>query len=260
MVGGHSPRRRSRLPRVSASAAAQLGLDRRRVEAARREEDVAVEPEVGDSSTRRSSDSAAPASAASTPSSPTLRAAAAAAGLHERRDVGACRTVARPLGDRPPEPRREAGLGTGVRRRPAGRTRRRTASPSQSSRSSSTGEGAPRGLALVPQLPPRAAPELGLAPSSRVRQRLLVHPGEHEHAPGLGVLDDRRAEVRAASRSGTPGRGAPRAARRGAPDARGGSTQGAPPAPPAARRRRARPSRLRPTRSRARARPGRRRG
>ena len=48
-------------------------------------------------------------------------------------------------------------------------------------------------LALVPELLARAAPEPRLAGLARAAQRLLVHPGEHQHAAVVGVLDDRRA-------------------------------------------------------------------
>ena len=99
--------------------------------------------------------------------------------------------------DPAPEPRREARLGAGVTARgPAGRTRRRIASPSQSSRSSSTASVFAGRLALAPELLPRAAPEPRLAGLARAAQRLLVHPGEHQHAAARRVLDDRGRQIR----------------------------------------------------------------
>ena len=67
-------------------------------------------------------------------------------------------------------------------------------------------ERVPRRLALVPELLARAAVELRLARLAREPHRLVVHPREHQHAAGLRVLDDRRAQLaaQAASRSGTP--------------------------------------------------------
>ena len=60
----------------------------------------------------------------------------------------------------------------------------------------------------MPELLPGAAPEPRLAGLARAPLGLGVHPGEHQHAAALGVLDDRRAELalrghQAASR-GTP--------------------------------------------------------
>ena len=78
---------------------------------------------------------------------------------------------------------------------PAGSTRSRIASPSQSSRISTTAMRVPRGRALVPVLLPRPAPEPGLARLARSAERLLVHPGEHEHPAGRRVLHDRRNEL-----------------------------------------------------------------
>ena len=51
-------------------------------------------------------------------------------------------------------------------------------------------------LALVPELLARAAPEPRLARLARAAERLLVHPGEHQHAAVVGVLDDRRGQIR----------------------------------------------------------------
>ena len=60
--------------------------------------------------------------------------------------------------------------------------------------------------ALVPVLLAAAAPEPRLARLARAALGLGVHPREHQHAAGLGVLDDRGAELaaQAASRIGTP--------------------------------------------------------
>ena len=47
----------------------------------------------------------------------------------------------------------------------------------------------------MPVLLPRAAPEPGLAALAGAPQRLLVHPGEHQHAAAAGVLHDRRHQL-----------------------------------------------------------------
>ena len=53
------------------------------------------------------------------------------------------------------------------------------------------GERVPGGLALAPEPFPGAAPEPGLAGLAGQAERLGVHPREHQHAAGIGVLDDR---------------------------------------------------------------------
>src|SRR5689334_74598 len=53
-----------------------------------------------------------------------------------------------------------------------------------------------RGLALAPELGARAAVVPRLAGGERLRHRLLVHVGEHEHLGGRGVGDDARNEAR----------------------------------------------------------------
>ena len=103
---------------------------------------------------------------------------------------------------------------------PAGRTRRSSASPSQSSRISSTASVFPEVSPLRQQLLARAAPEPRLARLARQPLRLRVHPGEHEHAAVAGVLHDRRPQLRLHREDGRRGR----AARREATTSRAGSS------------------------------------
>ena len=106
------------------------------------------------------------------------------------------------LADRPPERRREARerLRCGTPARP-GVTRSSSASPSQSSRSSST-------ASVLPDVSPlrhscsRERLQNHASPVSRVQPLgLVVHPGEHQHAAGRCVLHDRRPQ---GHRTGTP--------------------------------------------------------
>src|SRR5918998_1428918 len=46
------------------------------------------------------------------------------------------------------------------------------------------------GLALDPVLAPAARPVRGPAGGQRATQRLVVHPGDHEHLTGVVLLDD----------------------------------------------------------------------
>ena len=69
-------------------------------------------------------------------------------------------------------------------------------------------------LALPPECPPRAGPEMAAARAQRRLERLPVHPGDHQHLAGLRLLHDGGdepvgvpAEIRSAhgsSRTGTP--------------------------------------------------------
>src|SRR5690606_14799123 len=47
-------------------------------------------------------------------------------------------------------------------------------------------------LALLPDPLPRARPEMRQPRLDGERQRLGVHPGEHENVTGIGIGDDRR--------------------------------------------------------------------
>src|SRR5205085_6737681 len=51
------------------------------------------------------------------------------------------------------------------------------------------------GLALHPELIAAAAPEGRLASRERLVERLAVHPGEHQHLAGGGILHDRRHQA-----------------------------------------------------------------
>ena len=87
---------------------------------------------------------------------------------------------------------------------PVGRTRSSSASPSQSSRSSSTAIVLPDVAPLCQYSCARAAPEPRLARLARAALGLVVHPGEHQHAAGVGVLDDRGAELSLRRHHGAP--------------------------------------------------------
>ena len=97
---------------------------------------------------------------------------------------------------------------------PVGRTRTRIASPSQSSRSSSTASVLPDVSPLRQSRRARAAAEVRLAGLAREAERLVVHPGEHEDAARVRVLDDRRPELRLHREAAPRGRGARRGALR----------------------------------------------
>ena len=97
-------------------------------------------------------------------------------------------------------PRRPGGRGSRSPRRcgrrpRSGRPARRSASPSQSRRHRAHGLGVAAGRALVPQLLAGAAPEPGLAALQGALQRLAVHPGQGQHPPAGGVLDDGRDQA-----------------------------------------------------------------
>ena len=106
---------------------------------------------------------------------------------------------------------------------PAGRTRSRIASPSQSSRISSTASVLPEVAPLCQSSAATAAPEPRLAGLARAPERLLVHPGQHQHAAVVRVLDDRGAAQ--PSGSAIPPPSARASARAAAPGARGRSTR-----------------------------------
>ncbi len=87
-------------------------------------------------------------------------------------------------------------------RRPCGRRGRRAGRGAGSRRRRSR-RGSPRPRASMPEVSPlcqysspRAAPEPRLAALARPAQGLLVHPREHQHAAGLGVLHDRGRQLR----------------------------------------------------------------
>ena len=113
---------------------------------------------------------------------------------------------------------------------PAGRTRSRDRVAVAILAELLDGERVPRRLALAPERAPRAAEEVRLARLARQPQRLVVHPGEHQHPARLRVLDDGCAQLRRHREGPLPGRGAPHGARSDAPGARAGSTPAAPPA------------------------------
>src|SRR6478672_276072 len=168
----------------------ELLLDRRRLQSARCEEDVAVEPEVGqllDESLVGLGDGGQGGLDA------LLSDLACGGGrscLDQSGHVRARRAGESPLRDDPPEPRREAGLGARV-------ARRAVRSHAIEERVSVAvvanlldGHRVPRGGALVPELPAGAAPEPGLAALPRPAQRLVVRVREHQDTVRVRVLDD----------------------------------------------------------------------
>ena len=104
-----------------------------------------------------------PASAASSPSSPTLRAAGLRARVEQRGDVRALGPGLRALGDRPPEPGREAGQRARVAGRAGGADAEQDRVAVAVVPELLDGERVAGRLALVPELLARAAPEPGLA-------------------------------------------------------------------------------------------------
>src|SRR5207302_10721477 len=116
--------------------------------------------------------------------------------IEQRHDVRALRTLLPALDNATPEPRGEAGAGAGV----AGGPRRQDAKQNRVAVAILAdlldGERAPGRLALVPVLPPRARPEPRFARLARASERLVVHPGEHQHAAVARVLDDRGLQLR----------------------------------------------------------------
>ena len=223
--------------------AAQLVLDGGRVEAARGEQDVAVEPEVGElrdealvalGQRRRERPRPPPRR----PSARTPRAA-----VEQPRDVRALRPLARALGDRPPEPRREARHGAGVARGPgrphAQEERVAVAVVAQLlDRERVAGR-----LALAPELLARAAPEPAPRPSracAAAPRRPSTRASARGRCPASWTIAARR--LRRHRGAAPRARAARRAATRAGPGPRGGSRRAAPPARPRAPRRRARPS------------------
>ena len=97
----------------------------------------------------------------------------------------------RALGDDAPQPGREARLGTGV----AGGAGRVDAEEDRVAvavvADLDDRHRVPRRRSLVPVLLARAAPEPRLARLAGPAKRLLVHPGEHQHAAARRVLHDR---------------------------------------------------------------------
>ena len=222
--------------------ARELVLDLGDVDAARGEQHVQVEDEVGRlrdervpvAARRRRRSSRPP------PRRPSARSARTPASRSDD-DVRALRPLApraRRSSARAPA-RSTSASRCGTRARPDARAAS-SASPSQSSRISSTASTLPDVSPLRQSSLARAAPEPRLARLARQPLRLGVHPREHEHAPVGRVLDDRGAKLRLHRGAGRRGRAARRAARRAAPGPRGGSTRAARPATPRARRRRAR--------------------
>ena len=116
--------------------------------------------------------------------------------VEERDDVGALGPLLRALGDPAPEPGREAALRARVAGGAGGPDAEQDRVAVAVVADLLDRERVPRRLALVPVLLPRAAPEPRLAALARAAQRLLVHPGQHQHAPGLGVLHDRGRQLR----------------------------------------------------------------
>ena len=111
------------------------------------------------------------------------------------RDVRALGPLLRALGDAAPEPRREAGLGARVAGRPVRADAHEDRVAVAVLLQLLDVEERAGGLALVPELLPRAAEEPGLAGLLRAPQRLLVHPGQHQNAVRVRVLDDRRLQI-----------------------------------------------------------------
>ena len=174
----------------------ELVLDGGRVEPAGGEQDVAVEPEVGELL-----DEALVALGRAGERGLDALLADLAGGLRPGSssrldDVRALGPLLRALGDAAPEPRREAGerarVADGAVRADAQKDRVAVAVVPDLL----DGERRAGGLALVPELAARAAPEPRLAGLARAAERLLVHPGEHQHAAVVGVLDDRRGQLR----------------------------------------------------------------
>ena len=97
-------------------------------------------------------------------------------------------------------------------------------------------EGVARRRTLPPELLPRAAPEPSLTRLARQPLGLGVHPREHQDATAVGVLHDRRAQVRLRHGASPPATAAPRAARRAGSGRRGESMRAAPPVLGRARR------------------------
>src|SRR5919204_1934023 len=166
-------------------ASFELALDIRGIEAARGENDVAVEPEVGElrhealvvlSDRRERGFDAFLAE--------LLRARAYAA-VEERRDVRAVGAHRGALGDHAPEPRREARLRAGVARGAGGPHSQQDRVAVAVLAQLLERERVPGRPALVPVVLPRARPEPRLAGLARQAQRLVVHPREHQDAVGL---------------------------------------------------------------------------
>src|SRR3954451_23748994 len=168
----------------------QLPLDRSRIEAARREEHVAVEPQVGH--LRDEALVVLPDRGEGDLDAflPPLLGALRDTLVEEARDVRAFGTGGRSLGDDAPQPRGEARLRAGVAR---GAVR----ADAQQDRVAVAvlaqllyRHRVPGRLALVPVLAARAAPEPRLARLARAAQSFVVHPGEHQDVAARGVLDD----------------------------------------------------------------------
>src|SRR5581483_1419916 len=125
------------------------------------------------------------------------------------RGVRARGTLERALRDRAPELGREAGhragMARGAGRRDAEQNRVAVAVVADLVDC----ERVARRLALAPQLLARPAPEPGLARLAREPLRLVVHPREHQHAPGARVLHDRRLHRSATPRSRSSVRSVP---------------------------------------------------
>src|SRR5690242_18330535 len=152
---------------ASAYPAAQLLVDQLRLEAASGEQDVAVEPEVGElldealvrlrRACERRLDTFLP----------HLARSGCRAGVEKTDDVRALRSLSLPLADPAPEPRREArlraGMADGASRPNAEEQRVSVAVVADLL----DGKRAAGGRALVPVLLPRAAPEPGLAGLAR---------------------------------------------------------------------------------------------
>ena len=181
--------------RVSPGAAAELRLDVLEPDPSRGEEHVGMEEDVRDLL-----DQPLVGLAGSGQSRLEPLLAHLARGqrrvVEQRDDVRARRPLLLALLDPAPQPRREARLGARV----AGRARGAHAEEDRVAVAVVAHlldrHRVPRRRALVPVLLPRAAPEPRLAALARAPQRLVVHPGEHQHAVGLRVLDDRRQSVR----------------------------------------------------------------
>src|SRR5439155_23949621 len=80
-------------------------------------------------------------------------------------------------------------------------------------------------FALVPETVAGAAEEMRLTALARQADRLVVHPGEHQHAAAVCILDDRRGELRLHPATGPPARAVPAEAMRDGRAARARSTR-----------------------------------